>query len=378
MSESDKTTANTPSRSTASDKRAASPSSTDAQKTQSSHRSGATLAVLLSLFALLIAGGGIGAGYWVWLQLRQTLQSEQADNSRTLAAMHSLEGQIAALAPRSEITALQQRFEQRIAQLQQQLHQQAQTVTTLKKALAQNSTLVRHSPIAWKLAEIAYLLRIARYQLDLMRNVPASLAALQAADQQLAALGNPELLPVRQALAKEISILRQFRAPDRTGVLLELSQLMAEAGTLSPTPPSLPPPAKTANSKPVSPATPNGWRGALEQAWSAISSHIIVRHYDHAVGNSQTASELLISNQVLELQLEAAAMAVMKNDESAYRKALEQAISWLNAHYSEKASQPIKTSLTALLNRPITAQPPRIGTALAVLQKLAARQGAKK
>lgn len=326
-------------------------------------RSGSTLALILSLLAVLLAGGGLGAGYWAWQQLHRqdAARVQSVDNLDT--QIKTLQTRIGAQASQQAVDALQQQ----LAALEQQIKSQTQTLDTLNRAVEQGRTLAQRNQRGWNLAEVQYLMRIARYRLDLMHDYPGSIAALKAADQQLAALADPNLLPVRQALAKEIADLRDFKKPDRVGIMLELAQLADHLKGLPPAQPALGGTAVDA-----APTTPrSGWKGLLDTVWAAISKHITVRHYDQPVQGAPAAETLLYMNQVLRLRLEAARVAVMRGNNADYHNELKAALDWLDAHYAPQAAAAIKQQLQSMLTRDIAPTPPDISASLTLLHRLA-------
>ncbi len=326
-------------------------------------RSGSTLALILSLLAVLLAGGGLGAGYWAWQQLHRqdAARVQSVDNLDT--QIKTLQTRIGAQASQQAVDALQQQ----LAALEQQIKSQTQTLDTLNRAVEQGRTLAQRNQRGWNLAEVQYLMRIARYRLDLMHDYPGSIAALKAADQQLAALADPNLLPVRQALAKEIADLRDFKKPDRVGIMLELAQLADHLKGLPPAQPALGGTAVDA-----APTTPrSGWKGLLDTVWAAISKHITVRHYDQPVQGAPAAETLLYMNQVLRLRLEAARVAVMRGNNADYHNELKAALDWLDAHYAPQAAATIKQQLQSMLARDIAPTPPDISASLTLLHRLA-------
>lgn len=334
-------------------------------------RRGSVLAVLLSLLALALAGGGIGAGYWAWLQLHGRQVADHSTSAQLAAQLQTMQARLAAQATQESVSALRSE----VSALQQQVQTQSQTLNTLNKALEQSRALAQRGPRGWRLAEVEYLMRIARYRLDLMYDYAGSIAALQAADQELANLADPNLLPVRQALASEIAALQDFKKPDRVGIMLQLTQLANHLDGLAPTQPALGGKSvETAAKKPAS----GTWRGLLDKVWTVISEHIVVRHYDQPVEGAPAAETLLYTNQVLRLRLESARIAVMRANNADYHNEIKAALDWLNAHYAPQSAVRLRQQLQALLTHDIAPTPPDIGGSLTLLRKLsgsATREG---
>ena len=62
-------------------------------------------------------------------------------------------------------------------------------------------------------SEAEYYLTVANTELTLTRDFESAVTALELADGRLAELGNPELAPVREAIAGELLALRSLRFP---------------------------------------------------------------------------------------------------------------------------------------------------------------------
>ena len=91
------------------------------------------------------------------------------------------------------------------------------------------------------IADAEYLLMVANERLHLVADVKTSLLALEAADQRLRESGDPGVFKVRDALAKEINILKKSEAPDIVGLS---SRLRAVEDLVYDMPLRLPMPAK--------------------------------------------------------------------------------------------------------------------------------------
>lgn len=126
---------------------------------------------------------------------------------------------------RIEISALSDQLSQDNQRAQQVMEQ---AVAQSLEAAARNKPT---TPRQWRLAEAAFLLRMANHWLQLEGDVPTALNALLRADEVLVAVqseGAPDefdLLPVRTALAKEIYALEQFKPADVQGIYLRLQTL---------------------------------------------------------------------------------------------------------------------------------------------------------
>ncbi len=96
---------------------------------------------------------------------------------------------------------------------------------TLRRARASGSTRCRaaRSMRAATLlrSEAEYYLTVANTELDLAGDCDSAVTALELADSRLAEIANPELGPVREAIAGELLALRSLRLPDIEGHRLQ-------------------------------------------------------------------------------------------------------------------------------------------------------------
>src|SRR3546814_6187372 len=76
------------------------------------------------------------------------------------------------------------------------------------------------------------LLLLANDRLQIARDVPSAIVAINEADARLAALKEPRLFPVRQILSKETAALQSVTLPDYAGAALTLSSLIERAPRL--------------------------------------------------------------------------------------------------------------------------------------------------
>ncbi len=81
-------------------------------------------------------------------------------------------------------------------------------------------------------SEAEYYLAVANTELTLTRDFATAVTALELADGRLAELGNPELAPVRDAIAGELLALRSLRLSDIEGIVFGLGRLAARADEL--------------------------------------------------------------------------------------------------------------------------------------------------
>ena len=196
------------------------------------------------------------------------------------------------------------------------------------------------------LSEIEQSLTIAAQQLQLAGNVEAALLALQDADSRLARAAQPQFLPLRKLITRDIERLRAVPGSNLSGVMLKLEGVIAGIDTLplafERRPKTL---AKAKTPPPASPAT-TAWQSWLSELWTEISQLVRIQRVDHT-------DALLAPNQVfflrenLKLRLVNARLSLLARDGSSFHEDLRLARSWLDKYFDAQA-RPVQAALTTL------------------------------
>lgn len=306
-------------------------------KESKSRRGGAALAWL----ALLLALAALGGTGWLWWQEQQAADPEMQQLSSKVSKLQDsqqglesglqrVENEVAALPEdsASAITALEQRFEARADELERlraELDEQVALARSLQMASAAMQGRVQAAEAALAnlanrqrsavsdldVAEVEYLLRLASERLKLFSDVSAAESALELAGRQLAALDNPAYLAVRQDIAAARRDLENFPAPDVFETSNELDAAQRSVAALNF------PAGGTA--VPEAEAAGPGWWGKVKEVFSKL---VTIRRSTTAEMEQLTLQERDFIRQRLWLQLETARLALMRLDESAFRKAL--------------------------------------------------------
>jgi uncharacterized protein HemX len=185
-------------------------------------------------------------------------------------------------------------------------------------------------------SEAEYYLTIANTELSLARNWDNAITALELADGRLAELANPELAPVREAIAGEVLALRSVRLPDIEGLVFSLGRLAARAHDL-PTRADLP-----AN-YPSAGAAGDEAEPGLERLWIAIKRTLLglvhVERRDEPVAEALSAAERELGRRQFELELEIARTAALRAQPQPFQGALDRAIAILERDFDTNAAE---------------------------------------
>lgn len=317
------TTDNTPvtsAPSTESQTAKATPSSTPSQ-TPASNRSSWAIRFGV-LLALGLTACTLGGGFMLYQQMQQQLLAQDAKN---IALQDQL--QQALLQPN-----------QRIGQLEQQQLNDAKTYQELTKlAEDQNqlqdriNKLAQRSPTHWMASEAEYLVNMAGRKLWLEKDPRTATDLLKSADETIAAMNNPALLPIRKALAKDIAATASIKTTDIDGSVLALDALIEQLDKL---------PLNRTDAETDAPEDTNitgdlnDWQSNLGKTWKALTQDFITIRHRTADAPALLAPEqqwYLVENirhKLLQSQL-----ALYRYDRAAYHQSLMMVRKWIQTYF---------------------------------------------
>lgn len=311
------------------------------------------LALIFSLIALVLSG-------YLWYVLSERQGLLTADVTGQLA---QLDRGVRAL------TETQTTQEQRVNTLQE-------TQDTLKTGFNKLAADVGRARREWVLAETEHLLLIANHRLQLGRDVDLALAALRAADRQLQELAQPNLLPVRRVLAREIGTLEAVDNTDITGLALRLGDLADKVDRLPLIAQSQF--KKTTDGEPKVAGTPRRWDEFLGEMWRDFRSLIRIRDDLDVRRPLLPPEQHYFLRENLRLMLLGAQLALLERDEATYERNLRAALTWLKDYFDgdTQVVASAKQELEKMLAVRVKVELPDISASLAELKKVAGRQEA--
>ena len=291
---------------------------------------------LVTLVNLLLVVCLAGAGYWWWQQQQQVALQQQSQWQDT---QQRLAGQEQVLVNRLD-SALQASAQQR----QQSLQANQEKLQLVEQQVQSNLQALRdmngRRPSDWLLAEADYLVRMAGRKLWLEQDVNTALLLLADADQRLADLADPSLLPIRQLLANDMQSVRQLDTQTPTKVSLELGALMAGLDSLPMDMVVLPESSDEEQANQTLSNDVSDWQANLKRSWRAlVDDFITVRRRNAETKPLLSDKQQWLVKEQLRHYLMLAQQAVFNNDAANYRQALEQAQSLLTFYYAMQDSQ---------------------------------------
>ena len=288
-------------------------------------------AVLSSSVALLLAFMAIVVAAMMWWQYRQFYVSLDATDAAAAVALERV---------RADQRSLQDRLADTnediatLRQLDTSFGERLEALPGRFVALEQRLDAVQGGSFAARgdllRVEAEYYLTVANTELTLVGDLETAVTALGLADGRLAEIGQPELAPVREAIAGELLALRSLRLPDIEGVVFSLGRLAARADEL-PLLADLPLNLTERNADTLD-AEPG-----LGRLWLAVKSTLLdlvrIERRDEPVPAVLSAAERALSRRQFELELELARIAALRGDEQAFRSGIDVAITILERDF---------------------------------------------
>ncbi|WP_116474641.1 uroporphyrinogen-III C-methyltransferase [Zobellella maritima] len=188
-------------------------------------------------------------------------------------------------------------------------------------------------PSDWMLAEAEYLVRMAGRKLWLEQDVVAAAMMLANADARLAALNDPSLVAVRQALAQDIASIKSLKKVDREGLVIKLNTINDQVDKL-----------KLAGIVMAEAAEPDhtlsesvtDWKENLKKSWAGFSENFVtVRRRDGKVEALISPQQHWYLTENLKGKLLQAQLAVYREQQAVYDSSLAQASEWLTDYYAD-------------------------------------------
>ncbi|NGZ14685.1 heme biosynthesis operon protein HemX [Vibrio aestuarianus] len=303
-----------------------SPPLTSTQPTQNEEKQGkrgVKLAAVAIVLSVIFSGG-------IVFQMQQKDALYQAE----IAALKTQLTQT----QRNVETELNQVKQDTIAQAAEATHkaevslaQQQKSIESLQLAVAD---IKGRRPNDWLLAEADYLVKLAGRKLFLEHDVVSATQLMESADQRIAALNDPSLVPLRKAMANDITKLKVIPLVDREGLVLRLTSLQQQVDALPLANAILP----EAQQEPVAHVSENinDWQNNLLTSLKEFSENFITfRTRDGNVVPLLSPQQHFYLKENLKAKLETAIKAVYVEQQEIYTTALTTADKWSATFFNQ-------------------------------------------
>ncbi|PJG58619.1 uroporphyrinogen-III C-methyltransferase [Aeromonas cavernicola] len=277
------------------------------------HRSGAVLGAVAILLALGLTGG-------LYLHGHKNAVTQQAELAQLKLQLNSIMTQVEQKESRNSnqlttLTDTQQRLNGEMQELQSQV-----------------LDLNHKRPNDWMLAESEYLVRMAGRKLWLEHDLLSAITLLGNADERIKTLNDPSLMPIRQALAEDITQLKGLPRVDREGLTLKLAALEDQIDQLPLSAVNMPD-AKIAPEQTVS-SDPTDWQTNLKTNWVKFTENFItIRRRDSAVEALLSPQQEIFLRENLKTKLLQAQVAIYREQQGLYEDSIAKAQRWLNQYF---------------------------------------------
>ena len=274
-----------------------------------------SLLAVLALFLVLLSFVAIAGLAWKGVELIQQLSSVELQLQKSESEKASVS--------------------KNLNQLQQQLNTQAKQQQHTSQRIAQ---LPGADTDDWLVAEAEYLLRLANQRLSLEKDLQGALAILLAADNVLLETDNPQFDNVRGQLAKEIVTLRSVPAVDTTGAISRIQAVQDQITKLEWMPRTLP--KQAVQLEDVAEGIElNAWQKFTTKAWAGLGSIVRIREHDKALPAPLTPDQHYYLQQNMQLMLEQAQVALVRQQTDLYRHSIQRTQAWLNEFVRNETAQ---------------------------------------
>lgn len=287
---------------------------------------GVKLATIAIVIAVLIGGG-------LTFYIQKKNQQQQAQ----IAALQSELNQ-AKQAMQAQLDQNQQQILSKATELSHRadtvLEQQQKSIESLQLAMAD---VKGRRPNDWLLAEADYLVKLAGRKLFLEHDAVSATKLMESADQRIAALNDPSLVPLRKSMANDITKLKGVPLVDREGLVLRLTALQQQVDSL-PLANAILPEAQAVEARQVSQDVAD-WKDNLMTSLQEFSENFITfRTRDGNVIPLLSPEQHFYLKENIKAKLETAIKAVYVEQQEIYTTALATAGDWSQAFFNQDAN----------------------------------------
>ncbi|NRP94830.1 putative uroporphyrinogen-III C-methyltransferase [Marinobacterium sp. xm-g-59] len=327
----------------------------------------AILATIISLVAL----GAVGAGGY--LAQQKLTQLEERFNQRSAA--QQLEATAAVNDANAAVAELTESFQQIQAEKVAQTAEIATLQERLSDAIKQVEAGRERSESDWRLAEAEYLLRLANQRILMENRAEGALALLRSTDTILKELDDVSLYPLRQSLASDISKLESVPNLDIEGTYLRVAALIERSKDL-PTltleqQRQLPELIDNVISEQVDAETQQNITNGFAKAISKLESLIVIQRHDQPVEPILSPDQGHYLRQNIQMLLEQAQLALLRQQQSIFTTSLSRAQSLLMQYFDKDnyTTSVLIQSLAELTTLNVSPTIPDISGSLKALQQ---------
>ncbi len=283
------------------------------------------MAKFFIFLSFLVSGAIVASGYYVYLQL------QKKGDSLTVVTKHLNQLQQHVDLQRTSTSELNDEAEQ--------FSKQLNNLTAQQKSIQDNvANLAQRNPTHWMAAEAEYLVEMAGRKLWLERDLSTTIGLLKAADVKVAAMRNPSLLPIRKALAKDISQVKSIKRVDISGMVFVIDGLIAQIDHLPLNQANQPSESKEYTEELSS--SVSDWHKNLDKTWRALVQDFVkIRKRQGDITPLMSLQQSWYLTQNIKNKLLQSQLALYRNDELNYRQSMSLARQWVFEYFDLEAQE---------------------------------------
>lgn len=306
----------------------ASESTTNETKTEEKQgKRGVRLATVAIVISVLFGGG-------LTFQMQQKNAEYQAQISALQTQLQQTQNTV-----QSELETTQQQAIAKATEITHRaetvLAQQQKSIESLQIAMAD---VKGRRPNDWLLAEADYLVKLAGRKLFLEHDAVSATKLMESADQRIAALNDPSLVPLRKSMANDITKLKTIPLIDREGLILRITALQQQVDKL-PLANALLPEAEQQQDAVVSEDIYD-WQDNLLTSLKDFSDNFITfRTRDGNIIPLLSPQQHFYLKENIKAKLETAIKAVYVEQQEIYSTALTTADKWSATFFNQDSNE---------------------------------------
>lgn len=223
----------------------------------------------------------------------------------------------------------------------------------------------------WMMLKARYYLELAQINTHWSTNFNASISLLKQADKLLKQLNKPQIYNVRQAIAKEIALLKTAPTLDIAGLLSQLDAAQISVSKLTFQSTIGESQTKDNTESPLADNS-SSWRNQLQNSMNLLGKLVVVRRNDEEIKPLMSPLFESILKESIQLNLQEAQWAALNNNPVVYQLSLKQATANLKRTFNSEAKDTaiLIKQFNELQEVKITQEKPVIGLALTLLNQI--------
>jgi uroporphyrin-3 C-methyltransferase len=302
-----------------------------------------------------------------WVDTRMQVAGLQQELARRLADGDSVvkEGRALARQNQEVLSALQAKvgvLEAKLAETQSQ--------SVALEAMYQELSSTRDERV---MAEVEQAVVIAMQQLQFAGNVEAALSALQSADARLARSVQPQFLPARKLIARDIERLKATPGANVSGLSLKIESVVGAVDSLPLAYEQRPKAdAVIKSASPILPVSADYWRELGADLWREVRQLVRIERIDQADPALLSPNQSFFLRENLKLRLLNARLALLQRDGKTFREEIRQSREQLDRYFDGRAKpvQAAQSTLKVLATTDVNFDVPGLAETLAALRNL--------